>query len=190
MGSETIRAFLAIELTDRMKAEAVQFVKPIQAEGKAFRFIDPKNWHLTLHFFGQSPLDDADRVRTSLEKTFKEVEPFSISLEGLCGFPNLSRPSLLWIGVAGNVGALDTLKQRMDRVLSTLNFPTEERKFHPHVTIARAKNRFLAMQPSPGYSFKGNVVDRVEHVTLFQSHLNPSGAEHIPLCQISLGSRP
>jgi 2'-5' RNA ligase len=185
--AETIRAFLAVELTDRMKEEAFQFVRPIQAALKSFRLIDPKNWHLTLHFFGAISQADVNRVKAGLETSLEDAASFSISLEGLGAFPNLKRPNLIWIGMAGDLGRLEILKSKVDGALSLLGFPIEKRAFHPHITIARAKNRAPSKPFSVSSSFKGSVVDKIEKVTLFQSHLSPAGAQYTPLSHTSLG---
>ena len=81
MARETIRAFLAIELSEALKAEANHFIETIRKDYPGFRFIPPENWHLTLHFLGQVEPPKIEELVSRIPKVLGDVKPFTISLE-------------------------------------------------------------------------------------------------------------
>ncbi len=187
MADATIRTFLAIELSEAIRIEAHRFVQTIQSQFFEFRFINPKNWHLTLHFFGPVDLEKIEKLKSRLSEGLSAVKPFSISLEGLGVFPDSRKPRIFWIGVGEAISELSVLKMRIDQVLQKMNFEIESRHLHPHISIARSKGQITSFsKPIP--NFKGRVIDQVQSVTLFKSVLSSQGAQYTPLEVISFGN--
>ena len=189
MAYETIRSFLAIEISEKLKQEARSFVDTIRERYSGFRFIPYQHWHLTLHFLGQVELKEIEALQERLTaEALKDVEPFTISLEGFGTFPSGQKPRILWIGIGGDQSGLLTLKQRLDLVLRKLHFKIEKRSYHPHITIARSKGEGVPLPFKPELQFKGQEVEEIRHVTLFKSILSTQGAEHITLGTFSFGN--
>lgn len=185
MAHDKVRAFLAIELSEAVKSEASSFIQTIQSRCHGFRFLDSKNWHLTLHFFGQVESEKIEKIGLRLQDALAEIQPFSIVLEGFGVFPDDRKPRVLWIGVGGDLKELSELKSRVDQTLQKMHFPIETRSFHPHITVARSKgNVFLSFSKSE-QMFKGRIVDQVQSLTLFKSDLLPQGVQHTALRTVS-----
>ena len=188
MAHDTIRSFLAIELSESLKNELCFFVQSIQNQFSGFRFSNPKTWHLTLHFLGDVTLEKIEELKARLSKVLPDVKPFSISLEGLGVFPKGKTPRILWIGVNGDADALLGLKKRLDEVLQKMHFEIEKRTYHPHITIARAKEKVSHPFPKLELTFKAQTIDLIRSLTFFRSDLSKEGVEHTPLFTIPFGS--
>ena len=181
MAYQTIRTFLAIELSEALKKETYLFVETLRDRYQGFRFIEPQNWHLTLHFLGDIEPEKIEQLGSRLKEALVQINPFSVSLEGLGVFPNSQRPRILWIGVSGDISELLTLKKQVDEVLQNMHFQIETRPFHPHITIARAREGSKHSYLISGQTFKAQRVDEIHSLTLFKSDLSPRGAQHTPL---------
>lgn len=188
MAQLKVRSFLAIELSDTVKSEAFTFIQTIQSKCHGFRFLDSKNWHLTLHFFGQVEPEKIEKVGSHLQDALSDVQPFSIFLEGFGAFPDEQNPRILWIGVGGDLKELSDLKCRVDQVLQKMHFPIETRSFHPHITIARSKGEVVCSLPKFEQIFKSRAIDQVRSLVLFKSNLLPQGAQYTALRIVSLAN--
>ena len=186
MAHDSIRSFLAIELSQALKDEASSFVEHFQKDNSGFRFIPSQNWHLTLRFLGQVKTDKLEVLQNRLPEALKGIQPFLISLEGFGTFGSGKAPRILWIGIGGDLAELSTLKMKLDQMLQKMHFKIEKRSYHPHITVARAKEGISNQPLLPVAVFKSQVTDRIDNVTLFRSDLLPGGAQHCPLKRFPL----
>ena len=133
--------------------------------------------HLTLRFIGEvEPFTLVD-IKESLEGL--ESSPLTLSIRGTGHFPPRGQPRVLWAGI-DPAGDVIILRNRVNNRLSLCGIKPEQRKFHPHVTLARLKNSspkrvasFLAanaLLESPPFL--------VDQVLLYSSTLHPAGAIH------------
>lgn len=100
------------------------------------RWIEPESYHLTLRFAGDIEGRVADEIVAGLDRI--ERAPFQLSLLGLGAFGS-KKPHSLYAGVAP-CEALDTLQADVDRVMRRVGLPSDQRRFTPHVTLARLRN--------------------------------------------------
>ncbi|SKA21089.1 RNA 2',3'-cyclic phosphodiesterase [Consotaella salsifontis] len=103
------------------------------------RWIEPEDYHLTLAFIGDIEARLADEVVAALDRI--ERPSFTLALKGVDVFGN-KKPHSLYAGVEPS-SALEDLQGDIERTLRRLGIPLDQRKFTPHVTIARLK------QPKP-----------------------------------------
>lgn len=188
--NERIRTFLAIEVQDALKEEARTVLESIRLKNPHFRFIPPENWHLTFHFFGSISPEKLEEVDKGLKDVVRKTAPFSIWLKGFGVFPSERAPRVLWVGVEGAGDSLVRLKHEIDAAILKIDLPVEERKFHPHLTIARAREernqKEVVFDP---LSFAGKLNQTVDRLTLFRSELLPGGAKYTVLDTIPLKSK-
>lgn len=166
------RLFVAIDPPDEVREELARLQRGIPGA----RWVDPHQLHLTLRFVGDVDgrvLDDIvhglDRIREA---------PFDLTLRGLGHFPPRKAPKVLWVGVEPEP-ALKALRDAVEREVVSCGVSPEQRKFHPHVTLARlngstervgrfmADNALVAFEPF-----------EVDQFHLYRSYLHHDGAEH------------
>ena len=93
-----IRAFLAIDLKPQLKdiiSDVEYEFKEIDADVK---YVNPKNLHLTLKFFGNITTEGIDLISNKVEKVIKDFKPFEIVVQGCGAFPNTNKIRVIWIG--------------------------------------------------------------------------------------------
>jgi 2'-5' RNA ligase len=100
----------------------------------AARWVDPGNFHLTLRFIGEIAESQAADVDNALERV--RARRFELQLAGTGVFGTRDWPRSLWVGVERSP-ELVGLRDKIEQALIRAGLPPEQRKFAPHVTLAR-----------------------------------------------------
>lgn len=100
------------------------------------RWIDVENYHLTLRFIGDVDGRTADDIAGELDKVHRPS--FSLTLAGVDAFGS-KKPNTIYAGVLPSP-ELMMLQADVDRICKRLGLPADQRKFQPHVTLARLRN--------------------------------------------------
>ena len=192
---EPIRAFIAIELPGQIKAALSQIQENLKANRSAsVKWVNPESIHLTLKFLGNVDEAEIPAIKKALSEAVTGVAPFSLGLGEPGAFPNCQAPSVVWVGVGGEIEPLRTLHNNIDRALTPLGFPPEKRAFSPHLTLGRVRDESLpgekrrlgenvaAIKTGEKISFK------VESVNLMRSILAREGAIYSCLASFALGN--
>lgn len=192
---ETIRAFVAVELSEQVKNTLARLVDHLNAAGiRGVRPVRPDGIHLTLKFLGNIQKVQVESIVSALACVLEEELPFSVQLGSVGVFPNRSRPRVLWVGVDGKLEALRTLQGRVDCALASVGFAREKREFNPHLTIARIRDgtsnsdRQQAANALFSAGFDTGLPIDVEYVSLMSSTLLPQGAIHDCIAQLRVGA--
>jgi len=184
---DSIRAFIALPLPADVR-ERLGALRRSAPEGARVSWLAPDSIHLTLKFLGDVAPDRLERLKAALVALPWERGAVSYTLSRVGGFPNLTRPRVLWVGVDQGGDVVIDLAAAVDVVARRLGFPREERRFTPHLTIGRVKSppdrdwgdRFVR-----AVRFEPAIV-RADQLILYRSRLLPSGAEHTPLLPVPL----
>jgi len=191
---EQVRTFIAIELSDLIREQLSKAQTLLKSKGIAdqLRWVQPQSIHLTLKFLGNVPVSRLKEIVIAIDQASDGMGPFSLSLGSLGCFPSASRPSVIWIGVGGDTRELARLHTRMDDRLSVLGYPTEKRKFTPHLTLARVNKHVKTTDRRR----LGGLIERldvdlvgemeVREITFMKSDLTPTGAKYTRLAVIEL----
>jgi 2'-5' RNA ligase len=126
-----IRLFVALALPD----DVAESLLAIQSGVPGARWMSREQLHLTLRFIGEVDESDAAGIDEALAAI--SAPQFSLELKGVGEFGGRN-PRALWSGVAGD-GALIHLQRKVESAMQRLGLPAEERKFTPHVTLARLR---------------------------------------------------
>jgi 2'-5' RNA ligase len=177
---DTIRAFIAIELPPAVK-EALGAVARALGERiprGAVRWVRPEQMHLTLRFLGDTPLDRLPAVGQAMDAATARSRPFELRLDGVGCFPNRSRPRVIWVGLAAAGGdesaPLLALKTALDKALTPLGWPPEDKPFRAHLTLGRVKDE----RGIQGVEWAADVPPLpipVNAIHLIESQLRPDG---------------
>jgi 2'-5' RNA ligase len=179
---ETIRSFIAIPLSSEVQSALEQFaVKFGINQRNGFRPVKPGNIHLTLKFLGDATPQQIKSVSACLDQIVQAYHSFPIKFEGVGAFPNWNLPRVIWAGISAPP-ALESLYQSIDQQTVELGFPSENRRFSPHLTIARVNSNMTdpgfarvvtAVKNNTAAPFFGEIL--AEQVNLYRSVLQPGG---------------
>lgn len=186
-----MRTFIAIELDPALRRPLLKLLRDVFPASRDVRWCSDNQLHLTLKFLGEVGDARLPAVCEAAATASAQVAPFSIRLRGLGGFPNASRPRVLWCGVDDSTGGCEQWVRAADPLLADLGFPAEPRAFKPHITLGRSRSPagarvlrdVLQTAPPPQTDTM-----EVRHVVMFESRLRPSGAEYHPLATVPLGT--
>jgi len=182
------RLFIGIGLKDEVRSYFYDLTLKLSNGNKDIKPIPSKNIHITLKFLGNVKKSEINKVCKSIEISLKSKKTFKFNIKDLLdGFPRLSSVRVLY-GVVGQ-GDKDVaeLHYAVDNSLSLIGFEKDERKFIPHITIARMKNPVNITSLTAGLQlreFKDNICDKV---ILFESILSRRGPEYIIEKEFLLG---
>jgi RNA 2',3'-cyclic 3'-phosphodiesterase len=188
MSEGTVRSFVAVLLPDRVRAGLAAVSAELRGRARGFAWVRADSLHLTLRFLGEIELVKAERVREAVAAAAAAVAPFTVSLGGLGGFPSGRAPRVVWAGVMTGGEGLEALYAALEAALVVRGIPGESRPFHPHVTLARARDPRgaggLARVLGAGPAF-GEI--RVTALHLMRSELDPRGSRYSVLAEAPLG---
>jgi 2'-5' RNA ligase len=193
---DSIRAFVAIELSDEVKADLGRQVELLrQANLRGLRLVRPEGVHLTLKFLGETSQSQVAQVAEVVRRIAGSHGSFSLRLADAGVFPPKGHTRVFWVGLGGDVQELARLQRGVEQALAALGFAKEARAFTPHLTLARMNDgatpgdRRQAAELHLSSWKPGARPMRVEAVSLMRSHLNPNGATYERLAHCPLGSQ-
>ncbi len=180
--SAFLRTFLAVPLAHAFSREITHVLQALKPKTDAVKWVRPEQVHLTLHFFGSIPQNDVTNIRNLLTPITAQTPALALRIDGLGFFPAPERPKVIWLGLAGDLTRLATLRQEIESALAGGGFPCESREFKPHVTIGRVREggsiRMSLREMNPDITTGLEPFDRL---ILYQSHLTPDGPRYEPL---------
>jgi len=139
----TSRLFIAVPVADDVRAavgELMAEVAGASIEERAFgqpRWVRVEGLHLTLRFLGATPDERQSEVVAAIGAAAGGMAPFAIALNGGGAFPNAYRPRVLWVGIDAGADELAGLAGRLNDELRPLGWPSDDRPFQGHLTLAR-----------------------------------------------------
>jgi RNA 2',3'-cyclic 3'-phosphodiesterase len=180
-----LRLFLAVEVPSPLRQEAARLCAGIPGA----RWTRPDQFHLTLAFWARVDETRLPDLQAALARV--STPPFTVAITGAGLFPPRRKPArVLWLGLEP-AAPLIALKQEIDGALASmapLANEEEARTFHPHLTLARFRDR-----PGPALQtwLQQNAAYRsptfpVDAFHLFRSHLGGDGAVHQRLATFTL----
>jgi 2'-5' RNA ligase len=174
----TIRAFLALPITEAQREEIDGKIAPLRAQPEPVRWVPAENLHVTLRFFGDVGADGRRRIEERAASAAASVASFPFRLGPTGAFPNLRGARVLWVGVSAGEEAVASLAARIEEGIASLGFPPEKR-FHAHITVGRPKgplsprfqDRLAGLEISP-------IEGRATAFHLMKSALSREGAHY------------
>lgn len=185
-----MRLFVAIELEDRVRSCLGNVQTTLARLCEGVRWIPPHQLHLTLKFLGDVADQDVAGVASTITRVVAASAPFAMSGGGCGCFPPGGAVRIVWAGVADSSGVLERLAGSIDKGLSALGFPTEDRGFSPHVTIGRAREdrSHGRLRAAVGGCSIKPWQQAVASVTLMSSVLSRTGPMYAAVHKTTLGS--
>lgn len=161
-----MRIFLGIKLPEKTAKLIQKSIVPLQQKYYTARWVQPKNFHLTVTFIGEVP--DYKKLIPKIEKAIFDVRPFTLDLKGGGIF---QRDALVLFIEAYRQKALEKLAEDLN--IALLHRPLEYR-YIPHITIGRARNPSKQQYVHMKKLFEELEIEHnfeVHEITLFKSEL-------------------
>jgi len=192
-----IRAFIAVPLSEIAIAAAKRLQDRLRARltTDAVRWTPAAQLHLTLKFLGDIDPACVGALTAALNEQCRTAASFRLKFSQLGCFPSFVKPNVIWIGIDGEVAKLTDLAARIELAAKQFCQHSEERDFHPHLTIGRIRpgGRKLARALGAKLAAESSPIEAewiVPELILFRSELTPKGANHLPLARVPLSHAP
>ena len=139
--------FLAVDLDDPSRASAAAIIETHRANAPGTKWLRTDKLHCTIVFLGNPNTDQVAKWIPLIDSLAERHQTFSLRLEGAGTFLTKRAPSVLWLGVQGELDRLSALHEDalatfehtpLSPALSPLRREREQR-FVPHVTLARSQ---------------------------------------------------
>ena len=174
-----MRLFTGISLPDEVSERLGGVIGELQ-RGVGANWSPVPNLHITLKFIGSWPDERLDELKRTLQDT-RPGPSFPVKISQLGYFPNPHRPHSLFAGVQAG--------PELTALAAALGVKTDERAYHPHVTLARIKDQ------SQVSALRGHVAEltdlefgefQVTAFHLYESHTGPRGSVYTKLATYDL----
>ena len=178
MNEKLLRTFLSVPVPGRIKSLKHMFYSSMKDSPGDIKWVRDPQVHLTLSFLGHTPESTVNTIIESVQQVIRQFEPMVPT-----------RPRVLWLGVEGHTLPLISMVNQLRECLDTLGFPSEEREYFPHITLARIRypQRFTPNVDLFLQSSYDTIVFPVDRVQFFSSELLPDGAVYTLLNSFPLG---
>lgn len=188
------RAFLAFDITDKMRAELSSVVGLLMPKAKGVRWVRPDLMHCTLHFFGD--VEEGLLLSKLPDVVAREVRhqaPIHLIGQGIGVFPNWRYPRVIWAGLVGDVEAMISLHARLEESFTEFGFRHDQRSLRLHLTLGRSKSPLKGC--APFIQMIEKMSDRnfgeanVSSLTLYSSVLTQNGPIYTAMRRFPFGGR-
>ena len=187
---DLVRLFFGFELPREVIRISRELRTLVGDPKKAVRWVPGSKIHLTLRYLGPTPHSVVADIVSAAEGGLTEIRTMQISLAGTGVFPAPTRPRVLWLGVDGDIKALQQMEGAIHSLVEPLGFPKEPRDYLPHVTLGKVRypqkwppdvRLFLKAEYQP-------VECSLEVLHLYESRVGEQGVSYVPLASFQLNS--
>ncbi|HET8700351.1 MAG TPA: RNA 2',3'-cyclic phosphodiesterase [Nitrococcus sp.] len=163
LDGETQRLFLALWPNEAVRCAVADLARRLIPSG---RRVPPENLHVTLAFLGNVAGEATPRV-WAIGANLAGSE-FALELNRIGCWP---RQRISWIAPSRTPTVLTRLNRELRQALGKAGFPVPNRRFVPHMTLARQVGPHAFHDVAP-------VVWAIDRITVVRSHLEQSGARY------------
>ncbi len=177
----TLRLFIAVPVPQAVAAFLETLRRQWRDPKRNLRWVPTQNIHLTLQFLGDVETTAIASISEQMDAVAAASPPFSLAAKGVGGFPRLRQLRVLWVGLDGETQRLIAIQGALAKRLETVGFARERRRFHPHLTIGRARRPMDGRRLSERLMSSGDLASgpfRVDRICLVASRLTSKGAEY------------
>ncbi|MEU9189753.1 RNA 2',3'-cyclic phosphodiesterase [Streptomyces sp. NPDC048484] len=131
----TQHAFIALAPPDDAKNELAHALSPAYAACPDLRWNRIEDWHITLVFLGELPVQAVQRLCSPLADLAAAHPSLELALRGGGHFDE----RVLWSGIEGDLDRLHELAEAVRARSRDCGVAFVERPLRPHLTLARAR---------------------------------------------------
>lgn len=137
-----MRFFIALEIPSENLLQFQAIQAKLHKLIPQVRVTDFEKIHLTLAFLGEQPDELKEKLVQIIQKAVEGVPSFEVTPAYIDGFPNIHHPNILWVGVKGDIDKVLLIREYIKDGLASLHLPVDERRFVPHISIAKFNKEF------------------------------------------------
>ena len=169
---ETQRLFISIPLTEVFRLSLLD-IRPDTARWPQIRWVAAETLHITLHFLGDTPVEQIPDLIKRLKEVATNFSPFELTFQQTELVWRQRKPALIWSRMAAH----PTFTQLAKGVIRAVNGKADYPPL-PHITVARIRN--LNFLDERDLNFISPTITQlpVEHFELIQSELLPQGPRY------------
>jgi RNA 2',3'-cyclic 3'-phosphodiesterase len=188
--STTIRAFLALPITDNLRQEIENIILKLKNQNicRDLKWTKPKNLHITMRFLGNITWQECAKLSQTLNLILQGLDPFQVTLSSLMLFPQQEHPIAVILKPKTST-ALNGLAATINDVVLTQGLAVDKRAFNAHLTLARIKHHVnVTMLTTILEKIElPKMILEVDQVTLVQSSTSAHGSVYTQLAKFPLG---
>lgn len=181
------RLFIAINLPEKIKDKIEQEIEKIRYQFQTdIRFLDRKNWHITITFLGYQDDEILNSIIKSMQLTCKNFESQEIKLTDISYGPQKGMPRMIWLNGDKEISRkMETLKKDLENNLinNNVRFQQEHRLMSMHIALARFPA--ISAKELPDIAKNISLNFQTESIDLMESYLSRSGANYELLQKIN-----
>ena len=136
-----MRLFIAVDISERSRTllhkKVCRFQNNIEQK---LKWTAPEKWHLTLKFLGETKKDKVSLISELIASSLLDLQQFTIQFDHIGAFPGLNYPRIIYVGLDNGEAELQKIHSNLEEQLSTSGFEKDNRKYKPHLTLARTSN--------------------------------------------------
>lgn len=108
-------------------------------EDERISWVDPKRFHVTLRFLGDTRIRDVDKIARALQGVKFPTDEIWVPVTGVGSFGPRKKPRVIWAGFALEEW-FGELKKGVDGILEDFGFPGADLPFTAHLTLGRIRS--------------------------------------------------
>jgi len=155
---------------------------------ESVKWVNLNQVHITLSFLGDTSEDSIRDVSEMLAARCNGFGAVDLTIKGIGVFRSLSDPKVIWAGISESE-RLTALYDNIKGGLDLLGFVSEQRRFSPHLTLARVrslKNQSTLRSMTDNYKEVEFQKAHIAEVIYFESIIQQTGSLYLPLKKIRL----
>ena len=172
-----MRMFFALPLPHSTRLRIFEALADSRKMFPQLKWVSKESLHVTLFFIGEINKEQVEVLKNRMTEKEEEQEckEFLLSYSGLSTFPLRGNPRVLYTPVALGREECIALHKVAVEISDGIVSP-DRKKFIPHITLARIKDR---KTPGPElYTTPLHGKVPIDRMVLFQSVLGPSGPRY------------
>ncbi|MBV9079578.1 MAG: RNA 2',3'-cyclic phosphodiesterase [Elusimicrobia bacterium] len=177
-----MRLFVALPFPDEVRNEMKRVARAGEQD-RSIRWLPSDGFHITLKFLGETETERLPALNHALREAAAAARRLNLQISGAGVFPDDRHPKIFWAGLSGDTAELKRLAADLEARTAAIGFPTEERAFTPHATLARC-HRHGHCGPKSAETFRAAFSKaapppfEATEMHLMRSHLGPNGADY------------
>ncbi|TMG64908.1 MAG: RNA 2',3'-cyclic phosphodiesterase [Chloroflexi bacterium] len=182
-GSVKVRTFFGLPLPELHRAALGTYIADCAKRAPEFRWTPEANLHLTIRFLGHVEQAVAEGVADRLADA--DLRAVQLQLGELGTFKRGRLGRVVWLGLRSGQEEIGELAGQVEAESARAGLEPEARRYHAHLTLARARARDGA--PLPDLPAPPDLEAwRADELILYRSRLGRGGSVYEPMRRLRL----